>query len=61
MFELSQSWADYQLSWDPAKSGGIGVIRVPSEKVWKPDIVLFNKYATRRPFMYLCAYDVIFW
>lgn len=38
-------WNDYQLQWDEADYGGIGVLRLPPDKVWKPDIVLFNKYA----------------
>ena len=37
-------WTDYQLQWDEADYGGIGVLRLPPDKVWKPDIVLFNKY-----------------
>ncbi|GBP91016.1 Acetylcholine receptor subunit beta-like 1 [Eumeta japonica] len=36
-------WMDYQLVWDEADYGGIGVLRLPPDKVWKPDIVLFNK------------------
>ena len=45
-----QSWKDYQLQWDPADFGGITVIRILSENVWRPDIVLFNKsvYSTLR-------------
>ncbi|KAH9282768.1 Acetylcholine receptor subunit beta-like 1 [Echinococcus granulosus] len=39
---LPMVWRDYQLTWDPAKYGGLKVIRVPHNKVWKPDIVLFN-------------------
>ncbi|CAG0921368.1 unnamed protein product [Notodromas monacha] len=35
-------WNDYQLRWDEADYGGIGVLRLPPDKVWKPDIVLFN-------------------
>ncbi|KAL5276800.1 nAChRb1 family protein [Megaselia abdita] len=35
-------WFDYQLQWDEADYGGIGVLRLPPDKVWKPDIVLFN-------------------
>ncbi|XP_046999899.1 acetylcholine receptor subunit beta-like 1 isoform X1 [Schistocerca americana] len=35
-------WNDYQLQWDEADYGGIGVLRLPPDKVWKPDIVLFN-------------------
>lgn len=36
-------WTDYQLQWDEADYGGIAVLRLPPDKVWKPDIVLFNK------------------
>lgn len=36
-------WNDYQLQWDESEYGGIGVLRLPPDKVWKPDIVLFNK------------------
>lgn len=39
-------WTDYQLQWDEADYGGIGVLRLPPDKVWKPDIVLFNKYVS---------------
>ncbi|XP_042208248.1 acetylcholine receptor subunit beta-like 1 isoform X2 [Homarus americanus] len=35
-------WKDYQLRWDAADYGGIKVLRLPPDKVWKPDIVLFN-------------------
>ncbi|CAG7723103.1 unnamed protein product [Allacma fusca] len=35
-------WNDYQLRWDEADYGGINVLRLPPDKVWKPDIVLFN-------------------
>jgi nicotinic acetylcholine receptor len=40
---MFQVWSDYQLQWDEADYGGIGVLRLPPDKVWKPDIVLFNK------------------
>ncbi|KAI0213556.1 Acetylcholine receptor subunit beta-like 1 [Lamellibrachia satsuma] len=39
---LRMVWQDYQLEWDPAVYGGIQKIRILPEKVWKPDIVLFN-------------------
>lgn len=40
---LLEVWYDYQLEWDPAEYGGITVIRIQPDRVWKPDIVLFNK------------------
>ncbi|NP_001191486.1 non-alpha nicotinic acetylcholine receptor subunit precursor [Aplysia californica] len=35
-------WKDYQLGWDPSKYGNIDSIRIRPEKVWVPDLVLFN-------------------
>ncbi|XP_023240037.1 acetylcholine receptor subunit beta-like 1 isoform X1 [Centruroides sculpturatus] len=39
---LQLMWNDYQLVWDESDYGGISVLRLPPDKVWKPDIVLFN-------------------
>lgn len=38
-----QEWIDHKLSWNPEEYGGITAIRVPSESLWLPDIVLFEK------------------
>uniref|UniRef100_A0A8B9BZH1 Cholinergic receptor nicotinic beta 3 subunit n=2 Tax=Anser TaxID=8842 RepID=A0A8B9BZH1_9AVES len=37
-----QEWIDHKLSWNPEEYGGITAIRVPSESLWLPDIVLFE-------------------
>lgn len=39
---LWQEWTDYKLRWNPADYGGITFIRVPSETIWLPDIVLYD-------------------
>ncbi|TWW55639.1 neuronal acetylcholine receptor subunit non-alpha-2-like [Takifugu flavidus] len=39
---LCQEWIDYKLRWNPDKYGGITSIRVPSENLWLPDIVLYE-------------------
>ena len=39
---LKQDWIDYNLRWKPDNFGGIDSIRVPSDMIWKPDIVLYN-------------------
>lgn len=40
---LTMKWFDYQMRWNPIHYGNIKTIRVPPDKVWLPDIVLFNK------------------
>ncbi|XP_070794630.1 neuronal acetylcholine receptor subunit beta-3 [Pituophis catenifer annectens] len=39
---LKQEWIDHKLCWNPEDYGGITAIRVPSESLWLPDIVLFE-------------------
>lgn len=40
---LIQEWFDYKLKWDPEEYGGVKTLHVPSENIWLPDIVLYNK------------------
>ncbi|WAR19841.1 ACH10-like protein [Mya arenaria] len=39
---LSLTWIDNQLVWDPDDFDGLELIRIPSEKLWQPDIMLEN-------------------
>ncbi|XP_056419744.1 neuronal acetylcholine receptor subunit alpha-2 isoform X3 [Hyla sarda] len=39
---LKQEWNDYKLRWNPADYDNVTSIRVPSEMIWIPDIVLYN-------------------
>uniref|UniRef100_A0A3B5KY49 Cholinergic receptor, nicotinic, alpha 6 n=1 Tax=Xiphophorus couchianus TaxID=32473 RepID=A0A3B5KY49_9TELE len=41
-FTILQVWNDYKLRWTPVEFDGIEYIRVPSNKIWRPDIVLYN-------------------
>lgn len=44
-FSLSfQSWYDYKLRWEPKEYGGVKMLHVPSDHIWRPDIVLYNKW-----------------
>lgn len=40
---FSQSWYDYKLRWEPKEYGGVHMLHVPSDHIWRPDIVLYNK------------------
>ncbi|KAL4660658.1 neuronal acetylcholine receptor subunit alpha-5-like [Arapaima gigas] len=39
---IKQEWVDMKLRWDPDVYQGITTIRVPSDSIWTPDIVLFD-------------------
>jgi len=39
---VEQSWMDYKMCWDPAEYGGVDMLHVPSDHIWRPDIVLYN-------------------
>lgn len=39
----NKEWRDAKLTWDPDEYGGVGELMVPSEHIWLPDIVLYNK------------------
>lgn len=41
-----QEWTDYRLSWNPAEYDDINVLRIPPNKVWRPDIYLINKWVS---------------
>lgn len=41
-----QRWRDYRLSWNPAEYDDINVLRIPPNKVWRPDIYLINKWVS---------------
>ena len=40
---VEQFWFDYKMRWDPAEYGGVDMLHVPSDHIWRPDIVLYNK------------------
>ena len=39
---------DSKLNWDPDEYGGVEQLIVPSELLWLPDILLYNKYEIER-------------
>lgn len=35
-------WQDFSFIWSPEEFGGIEYIQIPSDLIWKPDLVLYN-------------------
>ncbi len=40
-------WKDNGMVWNPAKYGGVEYVSLPVDKLWTPDIVLYNYADTR--------------
>lgn len=47
LFINIKEWVDVKLKWNPDDYGGITSIRVPSETIWLPDIVLYEKWVAQ--------------
>ena len=41
---MFQYWTDEFLQWDPAQFGGITSLHIPAELIWKPDLLVYNKF-----------------
>ncbi|XP_076453561.1 neuronal acetylcholine receptor subunit alpha-10-like [Babylonia areolata] len=39
---IVQTWRDPRLRWNQSDFGGLGLVRLAREKLWTPDIVLYN-------------------
>ncbi|XP_034143398.1 neuronal acetylcholine receptor subunit alpha-4 isoform X1 [Esox lucius] len=39
---VKQEWNDYKLRWNPEDYENVTSVRVPSQIIWRPDIVLYN-------------------
>ncbi|KAF6024543.1 hypothetical protein EB796_017147 [Bugula neritina] len=41
---LDYRWNDYKLVWNVSEYGNINEIRLPQKLIWKPDILMYNRY-----------------
>lgn len=39
---LELDWVDVNLRWDPKLYGGVKDLRIPPNKIWKPDVLMYN-------------------
>ncbi|KAK6058007.1 Neurotransmitter-gated ion-channel ligand binding domain protein, partial [Cooperia oncophora] len=51
---LTLRWRDFQLRWEPKDYDGITQIRVAPDKIWLPDIVLFNNADGNYEVSFMC-------
>ncbi|CAN8028949.1 unnamed protein product [Ixodes persulcatus] len=42
MGSILQEWLDEYLVWNPSDYGNLTKLRIPCDKIWLPDIVLYN-------------------
>ncbi|XP_019622968.1 PREDICTED: neuronal acetylcholine receptor subunit alpha-10-like [Branchiostoma belcheri] len=40
---LRHYWKDEYLTWNASEYNGLAAIRIPSNQIWRPDIVLYNR------------------
>lgn len=41
----SQEWNDVNLRWNSSEYGGVKDLRIPPNRIWKPDVLMYNRYA----------------
>ena len=42
---VSMSWTDPRLRWTPSDFEGVKSVTLTNDKIWKPDVILWNGYA----------------
>lgn len=52
-----QSWYDYKLRWEPKEYGGVSMLHVPSDHIWRPDIVVREIIDPTSFFFWMCSYN----
>ncbi|KAK1891207.1 Neuronal acetylcholine receptor subunit alpha-5 [Dissostichus eleginoides] len=55
---MKQEWTDRKLRWNPDDYQGLTVIRVPSNRIWLPDVVLHNLQAALDSIRYITMHVV---
>jgi hypothetical protein len=39
----SQEWNDVNLRWNSSEYGGVKDLRIPPHRIWKPDVLMYNR------------------
>ncbi|KOB71500.1 Glutamate dehydrogenase, partial [Operophtera brumata] len=41
-WEVADEWTDYNLRWNDSEYGGVKDLRITPNKLWKPDVLMYN-------------------
>ena len=44
---ILQEWQDVNMQWNKSEYGDVGDIRVPPSRLWKPDVLMYNRYGVQ--------------
>lgn len=39
-----KEWVDTNLRWNPLNYGNVQDLRIHPDKVWRPDVLMYNRY-----------------
>lgn len=48
---LAQEWTDYNLRWNESEYGGVKDLRITPTKLWKPDVLMYNRSVHSMPML----------
>ncbi|GIY38329.1 hypothetical protein CEXT_612091 [Caerostris extrusa] len=56
-FEIptSSQWVDVNLRWNASEYGGVADLRIPPWRIWKPDVLMYNRREVRRHVPHQCC------
>lgn len=60
MVNMFQEWIDERLQWEPTDYSGLHTLRVPCDKLWLPDMVLYNRYYVNQSLIFIDPYKILF-
>ncbi|TGZ49309.1 hypothetical protein DBV15_03071 [Temnothorax longispinosus] len=43
LWNVEREWTDYNLQWNESEYGGVKDLRITPNKLWKPDILMYNR------------------
>lgn len=54
-----QEWNDYNLRWNESEYGGIKDLRITPNKLWKPDVLMYNRYVIFCRIIHSSTYGIV--